>query len=629
MKVNTVIQGDCLSVMRGMDDNSVSAVVTDPPYGISFMGKKWDYDVPSVEVWRECLRVLKPGGHLLSFAGTRTYHRMTVNIEDAGFEIRDMIAWVYGSGFPKSHNIGKAVDRLQGNKRKVLGTRVTNVGMQGNNYKRGSKSGEVTVTEGNSSWEGWGSAIKPSQEPLILATKPLIIVPESVILSVQHLIGALLWELLLPAKRAELISALSHHEPREVCVSAHIIAGVYHLIRSGWSLEKMAMSKSLEADKIICNIVELWDTILGVNYSRQNTFTTSMALSLTTELKTLSLLAYQIIQKCTTKERLRAFGVESNVITATSNSAEEQRISASLITAQDAAMLLKELNTVSSADQSFMVAGNIVNTVLQNAITPLEERISPNLEPIVLTRKPLSEKTIALNVLKWGTGGINIDGCRIGTDEETRRAKSGHQDSYVGGKYDDSKYNAFQSRPHQGRFPANFIHDGSQEVLDLFPDTKSGCKFGKRYINKSHKENSIVSFGADIGKFAGISIGDSGSASRFFYCAKASKRDRDEGLEEFALQQKWLKGGVGTGKSARESVVAKNFHPTVKPTKLMQYLVRLITPPDGVVLDPFGGSGSTGKACIIEGFRYILIEREEEYCEIARKRLSHQILELK
>ena len=191
MKVNTVIQGDCLSVMRGMDDNSVSAVVTDPPYGISFMGKKWDYDVPSVEVWRECLRVLKPGGHLLSFAGTRTYHRMTVNIEDAGFEIRDMIAWVYGSGFPKSHNIGKAVDRLQGNKRKVLGTRVTNVGMQGNNYKRGSKSGEVTVTEGNSSWEGWGSAIKPSQEPLILATKPLIIVPESVILSVQHLIGAL------------------------------------------------------------------------------------------------------------------------------------------------------------------------------------------------------------------------------------------------------------------------------------------------------------------------------------------------------------------------------------------------------------------------------------------------------
>ena len=113
--------GDCLEVMKEMDDNSVDSVVTDPPYGLSFMGKKWDYDVPSVDIWKEVLRVLKPGGHLLSFAGSRTYHRMAVNIEDGGFEIRDQIMWVYGSGFPKSHNIGKAVDKLQGNERKVTG----------------------------------------------------------------------------------------------------------------------------------------------------------------------------------------------------------------------------------------------------------------------------------------------------------------------------------------------------------------------------------------------------------------------------------------------------------------------------------------------------------------------------
>ena len=122
-----LLLGDCLDRLKELEDNSVDAIVTDPPYGLSFMGKKWDYDVPRVDIWKECLRVLKPGGYLLSFAGTRTQHRMAVNIEDAGFEIRDMIAWVYGSGFPKSLNIGKAVDKLQGNERKVVGKKKRNI----------------------------------------------------------------------------------------------------------------------------------------------------------------------------------------------------------------------------------------------------------------------------------------------------------------------------------------------------------------------------------------------------------------------------------------------------------------------------------------------------------------------
>src|SRR5680860_674469 len=121
MELNLVYCENCLDTMSRMADNSVDSIVTDPPYGLSFMGKKWDYDVPSVAIWKECLRVLKPGGYLLAFAGTRTQHRMCCNIEDAGFEIRDMIAWIYGSGFPKSHNIGKAVDKLQGNEREVVG----------------------------------------------------------------------------------------------------------------------------------------------------------------------------------------------------------------------------------------------------------------------------------------------------------------------------------------------------------------------------------------------------------------------------------------------------------------------------------------------------------------------------
>ena len=158
-----LILGDCLEKLKELEDNSVDAIVTDPPYGISFMGKKWDYDVPQVEVWKEVLRVLKPGGYLLSFAGTRTQHRMAVNIEDAGFEIRDMIAWVYGSGFPKSLNIGKAVDKLQGNEREVTGSYEIG-GMTpdrenfGANDRSGGKGmgfrpGEIQLTKGTSEWE--------------------------------------------------------------------------------------------------------------------------------------------------------------------------------------------------------------------------------------------------------------------------------------------------------------------------------------------------------------------------------------------------------------------------------------------------------------------------------------------
>jgi DNA modification methylase len=170
-----ILQGDNLENLKKLEDNSIDSVVTDPPYGLSFMNKKWDYDVPSVEFWKEVYRVLKPGGHVLSFGGTRTYHRMVVNIEDAGFEIRDQIMWLYGSGFPKSHNIGKAVDKLQGNEREVDETKTEL-------YKRESEyvfSGddktrkEYKITKGTSQFEGWGTALKPANEPICVARKPL------------------------------------------------------------------------------------------------------------------------------------------------------------------------------------------------------------------------------------------------------------------------------------------------------------------------------------------------------------------------------------------------------------------------------------------------------------------------
>ena len=331
---------DCRDVMSlYLEDNSVDAIVTDPPYGLSFMGKDWDHGVPGIEFWKEMLRVLKPGGHLLSFGGSRTYHRMASAVEDAGFEIRDQIMWVYGSGFPKSLNVSKAIDNAAGHERATeyepnYKNGTFGKGMGGG--KHGAQS-DPPVTEAARQWQGWGTALKPAHEPLVLARKPLI-------------------------------------------------------------------------------------------------------------------------------------------------------------------------------------------------------------------------GTVAANVLAHGTGGLNIDGCRVGTNGGTRlevAVKKG-DGIYKGGI---NTGNFGDEIPGLGRWPANLIHDGSDEVVKTFPVE---------------------------------------SAARFFYVAKASKKDRDDG----------------------------NDHPTVKPTDLMAYLCRLVTPAGGVVLDPFMGSGSTGKAAIKEGFRFIGAEREAAYYAIAEARLK-------
>jgi DNA modification methylase len=353
----TLYHGDCLEVMRTLPDFSVDAVVTDPPYGLSFMGKKWDYDVPSVEVWAECLRVLKPGGHLLAFAGTRTQHRMAVRIEDAGFEIRDMIAWVYGSGFPKSHNL-------------------------------------------KDDWQGWGTALKPALEPITVARKPLI-------------------------------------------------------------------------------------------------------------------------------------------------------------------------------------------------------------------------GTVAENVLAHGTGALNVDGCRGGTDEPLGRLNNS-----------TSMFNHKNTTPlvdnsrGLGRWPANLIHDGSEEVVGMFPH-QNGVVGARR----EGGDKSIFSGGGHVQAERQRIVGgtkDSGSAARFFYCAKASKADRDEGCEGLGSRFAPTMGnGIGGKEHDPKTATPKrNHHPTVKPTTLMQYLCRLVTPPGGVVLDPFMGSGSTGKAARLEGANFIGIEREHDYLKIAHARIE-------
>lgn len=408
----TLFNDNCLDAIRSLPDNSVDSIVTDPPYGLSFMGKKWDYDVPSVEIWAECLRVLKPGGHLLAFAGTRTQHRMAVRIEDAGFEIRDMLAWVYGSGFPKSHDVSKAIDKAAGAEREVVGVKKHSANQQIETFKNsGDYKITTPTTKAAKQWQGWGTALKPALEPITLARKPLI-------------------------------------------------------------------------------------------------------------------------------------------------------------------------------------------------------------------------GTVAENVLEHGTGGLNIDGCRVENngDDLSRKATPAkgwkNSSQFNGSMNDDWK---------KGRWPANFIHDGSDEVVGLFPHTSSGAV--NPHINGSVAAKTVVSFlkGLD-GKMRNYtSEANQGSASRFFYCAKASKRDRDEGLEGFptSTQQSVAHGDRQYGTlphtgEQREinSQPRANIHPTVKPTDLMRYLCRLITPPNGVILDPFMGSGSTGKAALLEGFSFIGCELSPEYFEIAKARIE-------
>ena len=443
-----VINDDCLTVLKSWEASTIDSIIADPPYGISFMGKHWDYDVPGVEVWKECLRVLKPGGHILVACGTRTQHRMAVNIEDAGFEIRDLIAWVYGSGFPKSLNVGKQIDKSFNVERtEVIG------------IKQGH---EEFADRGNKS-------------------------------SVQSFKGTL--------------------------------GG-----NGGFSIPWMEDPEKIE------------------NYHKQFAPVTEQA---------------------------------------------------------------KEFEGWGTA-------------------------LKPAMELWTLARKPFTG-TVASNVLEWGTGGLNIDGCRVEFKNEADKKESVTKNQHANfnshdgirvptkGIYHGDNRAPENYNPVTGRFPANFIHDGSEEVVGLFPESSiTGNRI--KYHKRTPAVNTPFTMGNPFCEYT-----DRGSAARFFYCAKASKRERDAGLEGFSekLKLTQMRSANGTGEKNFEGgfndQIMKNNHPTVKPIALMRYLCRLITPKNGIVLDPFAGSGSTGCGAVLEGFNFIGIEREPEYAEIAKARIVNYI----
>ena len=621
--------GCCLEVMKQLPDESVDSVVTDPPYGLGFMGKAWDtfdksqfgkageegendlkvkknfnilprYNTDGLYEFTldwavECLRILKPGGHLLSFAGTRTYHRIACAIEDAGFEVKNMTAWLYGSGFPKSLNlslnINKSIDKIMGVINNApLGDVICNM-----------KLNDANIVESQSE--------KNLTEIGTLMQKNAFAV-ESVVgkVRVQN------WS--VPVNTVELFFA-----------EAHLTQGIsaYIVLQNADILQKQSQSH--------VKYVAKW---LQSQYHSQdiNIFIV--------ECDVRELLKESIMDKHRGDEALKIW--LGNLL-----SSKETDINANYVELIENLkhIIFKELNTTLNSDTTLTMELPTATPVIitqstrECLITSMEDilkkiaqlwegwgtALKPALEPICVARKPISEANIAANVLKHGTGGINIDGCRVETTDITGRAlydNPSWTNSSIKGQgsiNDDWK---------KGRFPANVIHDGSDEVMALFPDT--GKSSGGRIGNKGSALNMC---GTEYER-GDPGYSDSGSAARFFYCAKASPAERNAGCENLPLVK------YNTNILPKEGSIAKygyddacdrmkkkcsnhNHHPTVKPIDLMAYLCRLVTRKGGTVLEPFSGSGTTAIACIREGFRYIAIERESDYCEIAARRISKEL----
>lgn len=574
-----VINGNNLDLLKNYPDNYFDAVVTDPPYGLGkepdatelmkdwiekgyheisgsgFMGKEWDAFVPQPVFWKEVFRVLKHGGHVVAFYGTRTYDWGVMAMRFAGFEVRDCIQWIYGSGFPKSHNISKAIDKMPKAKSRIL-----------------------EFSE------------------------------------------------LLKQKRKEIGLSIS------------------------------------EADDLICNGSTMYNFIEGRNING-------------------ILKIYPPNKEHYEKIKMH-FNIEGwdDVV--------ENNLQV---------VGLEEGNFGFQADGERWTEKREIKestTEQAKAWDGWGSALKPANEPIVLARKPLEKGlSIAENVLKWGTGGINIDGCRIGIDKNDPN----HRNTKPSKSADTSMFNIGginYGQNAQGRFPANLIlthhpececkglkkvkaisggsgestmksgmgkngiygkysHDklgdnagglgdenGEETVEDWdchpdcpikIMDEQSGINESKRAKRGNGIGNGFHGSKAEYDTERGHS--DSGGASRFFYCAKASKSERNKGLEGFDKKQSvGGGGGIGnylddvnsaSGKYGSEKAPNKNFHPTVKPVKLMQYLVRMITPPNGKVLDPFCGSGTTGIACKIEGFEFVGMEQDPEYTKIAEARINN------
>ena len=458
MEVNKIYLGKNLDVLKTFPDNSIDSVVTDPPYGLGkepnvyevmkswvetgyheikgkgFMGKEWDSFVPQPIFWKEVYRVLKPGGFVLSFAGTRTYDWMVMAIRFAGFEVRDMIGWLYGSGFPKSLNIGIAIDKLNGVNSKIISNGRSGKSSHAFQSEETTTAGGYEIKEAQNEWQGFGTALKPAHEDIVLAQKPLEISSVLVYNDITEVALCLLKSFVLIVEKN---LVLNQQEQLEVQNIVQWIAENSTNILGNLQ-EVMAMLQLLKMENMNLNIVLLWLNTLEEIYKLKNTSITEMATSLIIELKILKSLEWEnIFQSIILPKGKTTDGIQQNVLLAEKNF-------------NDLIVKLDYIHT----------------HFVQENVTSLEKRknLSPNNDPIVLARKPV-EGTVAENVLKWGVGGLNIDGCRVETEEEWQgREMPNAKDGVTWG----GALNSSSSSSHPlGRFPANVILSYNEDEYEL------------------------------------------------------------------------------------------------------------------------------------------------------------------
>lgn len=595
----TVYHGDCLNILQTLPDNSIDAVVTDPPYLLGFMGRQWDTRAAHEHLdWHgawsaECFRVLKPGGHIAAFGGTRTWHRLAVAVEDAGFEIRDNLAWLYGSGFPKSLDVSKAIDKAAGAEPVVVGT-VTRTGSQGAgstvHQEGGDKSGVCHLTQPTTDaakqWQGWGTALKPAWESIVLARKPH---GNSDILDA---IGSQLDRLELECKptasdAAKSSAPIPHDLPAVRTASAPANAVTTHEAapvqptatgKAAGSSAATATSASESVAEMCLSTVASWRRCWVELCDLTSTFTTATNASTTTDLRTLNSCLAQITPASIIEGQTNPPGL-------TSIASAVDSLFASVVCGLRATLALSAAEPATgetpTRHQGAAERGN-------------------RLEPIVLARKPI-RGTVAANVVEHGTGALNIDGCRVGTSGATTRS---HQ---AGFQHEGKQGEVHATRGYRsghdivpvdaGRWPANVLLD-PDTAAEL--DKQSGVSASTGGAGESSGKLGYHGGGnGNVGNSAG-GFGDQGGASRYFPVFKYTPK------------------APGSERPTADGV----SHPTVKPLELMRWLIRLITPPGGTVLDPFAGTGTTAEAAIHEHKRAIVIEREPTYLPLIVARLS-------
>jgi len=708
-----LINDKCENVLHRFEENSIDAMVKDPPAGISFMGKDWDsfgkkndsigkQSIANKEfaaglrtescgyfkvrgskidtsgrndfikymtgIFEQCLRILKPGAHALVWALPRTSHWTATALENAGFEIRDVINHIFGSGFPKSLSIDKSLDSIAKKRwihmKKNLDN-LKNISILGA-WKKSSKN--VKFVE---------KLLEKNLIEIGMNTLKSDFVQESVSQNIsQKKLNVFVYIVdrnfleANPTLKQE-FSVVESVEPNIQQSKLNVKFAVKKL------LNKKVASKNLSIYIVVLNVKELQNENSELIIKAEETLMTYYGNVKLLNEQNISALCVELIEnlKLTILNHSKTFQnsdmkSQMDYVSAT-NVIIMESTAANLISSTVNILKNKVIDKIEGANREIIspnirlgdkkpyptnpthVFYHIANAPDLGMITvPATSEakqwkgwgtaLKPACEHWILCRKPLSEKTIAENVLKWGTGGINIDGCRVGNRKinESGWSKTGSKASQniamSGSNYERKP----KSEIGLGRFPANVVTDGSEEVLAGFPNTKSGGHKRGSIVNANHRTQSMS------GTLKPITIDNeiqqsSGSAARFFYCAKASKRDRDEGLEDFfwyKVNQKdnWQRIAQDhyvklkkendiakqNGEKPKHIITTGNIHETVKATDLMRYLCRLITPPGGTVIDPFMGSGSTGKAAILEGFGFYGIEDYKDYFDMAEARIN-------